>query len=114
MTQLELLRSIEFHDLPVRGIRLEFGFEQQPFVLDFATYDDDRECYVEWRLQLKDLVEFVSTEIEIASNSSLEIYSFDLNVSDPLKGTLLFLTGSGNRDFSINFECRSFVLAKRS
>lgn len=113
MTQIELLRSIEFHDLPVRGIRFEFDFNHQSFVLDFATYDDDRECYVEWTLQLKDLVQFASTEIELASDSDPEIYSFELAAEDPFKGTLLFLTGHGKREFSINFECRSFILAER-
>ncbi|MBK8612749.1 MAG: hypothetical protein IPN85_04535 [Flavobacteriales bacterium] len=114
MTQLELLQSIDFHDQPVSGLRFELGDMKEPsFVIDFETYDDEAKDFVEWSLQLNDLISFSSTRIEIASDSDFDFFSFHLAMDGTFKGDILLTSGFGKLNVSINLECRSFVLANR-
>lgn len=112
MTPEDLLRTFEFHDLHVLGLRFLFGNDDDPhaLVLDFGTWDDESSSYNRWTLLFNDLLSLSTTGIELDGHFGMEVYSFDLAGDAVLKGGLCILTGPGKPELRIVFECRSFSL----
>ncbi len=95
-------------------MRFDFGDgTESSFIIDFVTFDESKRDYLQWTLQLVNLISFCSTPIEIASDSDLDFFSFDIALDGTFKGDMLLRTGFAKPLITINFECRSFILSDR-
>ncbi|MGQ2984172.1 hypothetical protein [Flavobacterium sp.] len=102
-----LLEEIEFHDMPVSMIHLDFVDEI--LTLDIPPCGDGQQ--IPKKIIFKDIREIENTGFP-SINSECEIYSLDVSVGNELKHLvkLVMLTGFGKRTWYYEFECSEIEL----
>lgn len=111
MSQVELLESIHFHDLPVDG----FGFSPEyptSFRLDFATYVDERKDYDHWRIEFDHIERMTVDGFTVDDQSGFEVFSFNYSIGARFEGRFVLLTGAGRPELTITFTSKNYRIAR--
>lgn len=106
------LEMIEFHDLPLNKIIIEFD-PNPKMELSISIYDEDIRDYYETIITFDELTQMNLQNLEIQDFTSAEIYSFDYELlGDLFYGKMLCLFGLSEPSLEIEFYCRKVELIR--
>ena len=111
MMDLEPLRAIHFHDLPLEYLKLWLD-DPMEIEIGFKIYDEVQEDYARWSLRFKNVLGLNSGEFSFDGSSSFEIFSFKYSADELLHGELTYLTGFGRPSLTMVFVCRSYAISR--
>src|SRR4030095_13117881 len=80
------------------------------FMIEFVLFNEDRNDYDHWKLNLEKIIELNSDKIILSAESSIEIISFDYSKNDHYEGRIVFLLGFGQPSFTVEFKCEYIEL----
>lgn len=118
---LEILKTIEFHDLHVGGIGIYTSKPSQDvseFIVDIGLNDEDLEevensntpenpvdPYHYKRLRFQEISKLETNALVLNADSDFEMTSFEYSWEEDFKGKMVFLLGPGQSPLAVEFVC---------